>query len=451
MDPLRELLAEFGFEFDTASALAAASSIEEVVSAASAFGAELLTGGVVAAAAYWVTTMAEVGAELDDVSQRLQMSATEVTEWHHAAQLSGVAASELDRAILATARAAATGGAALRAIGVETRDAGGQARTTGQIFESTIDALASMSDEGDRAAAAQRIFGRNASALAPLLRQGADGIHDLRAEVRRLYGTDLERLAELGAEVGDEQDRLNLVWDAMRTRLAVLLLPALSSVLEAFLSVGTVVNDLIRGSSILEVVAGALGVALAAAAISTIGVWGPAAATFGVVALAIGAVLLLVEDLVTMFRGGRSVIGDFIDELFGVGSARQVVQYLTDAWEGLKLTITDTTELARNFMTDAASLFASLGGSFSATPQIQSADGSIRQATAEETAAIRADPTVTAGLRPVSVQTTRQVGQIIVQGATDPEETARRVQETFERGTAADADITGADLVPEGA
>lgn len=451
MGPLRELLAEFGFEFDTASALAAASSIEEVVSAASAFGAELLTGGVVAAAAYWVTTMAEVGAELDDVSQRLQMSATEVTEWHHAAQLSGVAASELDRAILATARAAATGGAALRAIGVETRDAGGQARTTGQIFESTIDALASMSDEGDRAAAAQRIFGRNASALAPLLRQGADGIHDLRAEVRRLYGTDLERLAELGAEVGDEQDRLNLVWDAMRTRLAVLLLPALSSVLEAFLSVGTVVNDLIRGSSILEVVAGALGVALAAAAISTIGVWGPAAATFGVVALAIGAVLLVVEDVVTMFRGSRSVIGDFIDELFGIGSARAVVDYFTEGWANLTRHLTETRDILQDLFNGGLLRQGAEILEYLSTPQIQRADGSVRDATAEETAAIRADPTVTGGLRPVSVQTTRQVGQIIVQGATDPQETARRVQETFERGTAADADITGADLVPEGA
>lgn len=446
MDPLRELLAEFGFEFDTASALAAASSIDEVASAATAFGAELLAGGVVAAATYWVATMAEVGDELGDVSARLQMSATEVTEWRHAAQLSGVAASELDRAILATGRAAATGGAALRAIGVETRDAGGHARSTGQVFESTIEALADMSDAGDRAAAAQRLFGRNAAALAPLLEQGTEAIRGLRSEVRRLYGTDLERLSELGSQVADEQDRLNMVWDAMRTRLAVLLLPALSSVLDAFLSVGTVVNDLIRSSSVLEVVAGGLGVALAAAALSTIGVWGPAAATFGVVAAAIGVVVLVVEDLVTMFRGGHSVLGEFIDELAGIGTAQSIVDEFTAGWERLTRHMRETRDILGELISDAGSFLVN-----SASPQIESADGSVRQATAQETAAIRADPTITGGLRPVSVQSTRTVGQIVVQGSDDPEETARQVQRAFERGTAADDDIAGADLIPEGA
>ena len=450
MNPLRELLAEFGFEFDTATALAAASSIDEVATAAATFGAELLAGGVVAAAAYWVTTMAEVGDELDDVSQRLQMSATEVTEWRHAAQLSGVAASELDRAILATARSAATGGAALRAIGVETRDAGGHARTTGQIFEDSIEALASIGDEGDRAAASQRLFGRNAAALAPLLRQGTEGIRGLRGEVRRLYGTDLERLAELGAEVGDEQDRLNLVWDAMRTRLAVMLLPALSATLEAFLSVGTVVVDLIRNSSILEVVAGTLGLALAAAALSTIGVWGPAAATFGVVAAAIGVVVLVVEDLVTMFRGGQSVIGDFLDELFGFGTARAVVDYFTEGWARLTQHMTETRDILRDIfngglLREGAAILAELS-----TPQIQSADGSVRQATAQETAAIRGDATMTGGL-PTTINSTRNVGQIIVQGTSDPEETARRVQAAIERGAESDSDFAAGDLVPEGA
>ena len=58
------------------------------------------------------------------------------------------------------------------------------------------------------------------------------------------------------------------------------------------------------------------------------------------VAAGVAALLLVVDDLLTLFDGGRSVIGLFIDEIFGLGAAdefvanhRAGVEWMAQAWD----------------------------------------------------------------------------------------------------------------------
>lgn len=50
-------------------------------------------------------------------------------------------------------------------------------------------------------------------------------------------------------------------------------------------------------------------------------------------ALILGAVYLVLEDVWTMFEGGKSVVGDFIDAIGGLGSQQKVVEWFRDTWK----------------------------------------------------------------------------------------------------------------------
>ncbi|MFW6031647.1 MAG: hypothetical protein ACOC9T_03560, partial [Myxococcota bacterium] len=58
-------------------------------------------------------------------------------------------------------------------------------------------------------------------------------------------------------------------------------------------------------------------------------------------ALAFLAIVAVVEDLINLFTGGESVIGDFIDEMFGVGTSQKVVEDLKAAWQAFTAFLED--------------------------------------------------------------------------------------------------------------
>jgi hypothetical protein len=67
--------------------------------------------------------------------------------------------------------------------------------------------------------------------------------------------------------------------------------------------------------------------------LATIKTWAPILLKVGLVAAAIGTVVVFVEDLFTLFSGGKSIIGDFIDSLFGIGTAEQVILSIKQAFQ----------------------------------------------------------------------------------------------------------------------
>lgn len=82
----------------------------------------------------------------------------------------------------------------------------------------------------------------------------------------------------------------------------------------------------------------------------------PMIAGFLRVAAPLLALAVLVDDLVSLFTGGRSVIGYFIDELFGLGAAQQFVENVTAGWSILSDVITD---FAANFVLGWSTIWSS--------------------------------------------------------------------------------------------
>lgn len=311
-----------------------------------------IAGGAVYAFAQRIHEVIELGGEIDDTAQRLGMTTRAVQEWRYVAEQAGVGAESLSRSIRtlgrnaeAASHGAGPAAADLRRLGVSVREAGGQLRSQEQIFADTLQALAGIEDHTRRAAMAQRIFGESGTELLPLVNEGAAGIQRLRERFRELGGGLSADVVQGAAGAGDALTDFRLAMTSLQGVLVANVLPGLTRLVEMIATGIGRFSEMTRNSSALETVLGGLAVAATALAVALF----PVYSTVLLVIAPFAALFLVVEDLVTMFRGGDSVIGEFLDSLFGVGTAEQVVVRVTAAWKALTETIGGAVDAVREF------------------------------------------------------------------------------------------------------
>jgi len=264
-----------------------------------------------------------------------------------------------------------------QAFGLGIRDANGQLKTSDQILEEAADQIAAIRDPALQSARAGRLFGEEyGPRLVPLLRQGSAGIALLTARARELglvIGEDQARRSEAFL---DRLDDLFALGKGLRNVFTGAALPALTRFVEKLIEVGLrsreavaarlevwgerlgkvfsllgrIVDRLSRGLEQLGISASGLDIAiralqvvlgvLAVKAVITFAValqslyfaipaiivgvlsWVAAnALLLAQIGLVVAALILLgiaVDDVLTYFRGGDSVIGEFFDA-FGRG------------------------------------------------------------------------------------------------------------------------------------
>lgn len=145
---------------------------------------------------------ASTGAEIDDLSQRLGISAEKVQEWQYVAMQTGVDTEVFNKALI-RARAAlldlSTGtvnnaSKALQSLGLninafENKEA---------MFDGIINALAGMEDKTLQAAYANEIFGdKIANQMLPFLNAGSDAINQFKTEFAGMSALSSEQVAAL--------------------------------------------------------------------------------------------------------------------------------------------------------------------------------------------------------------------------------------------------------------
>jgi hypothetical protein len=94
-------------------------------------------------------------------------------------------------------------------------------------------------------------------------------------------------------------------------------------------------RDWAKGTHVLETAMWVLGAAAVVIGASLI-------APFVIPALAAAALILLIDEVLTLFSGGKTVIGDYIDTVFGIGATDEFVrnhkagvELLAEAWRNL--------------------------------------------------------------------------------------------------------------------
>ena len=319
---LREVFARFGVDFENQALDAGAQSVDGMAGKLRELGGILAGGALVLGLRSFVMDIAAVGDEIDKTSLALGLSTDALQQWRAAAGHLGVGAAQMTPAIQALRRnagAAAEGSTAMardfRALGVTLRDESGQLLGTEALLEAVADGMAGMTDPTERAALSMRLMGEQGGRLLPLLSGGAAGIHEAADAFEALGGGMSEEAIAASAEYTDRMQDVDDALTGIKSRIAVFVLPAITRLAEAMSRAEAGLSRLIDRGALLQAAFVVLGTAAVAAGASTAAAWVAAAAPFVLLGTLVLGLILLVEDLIIGFEGGRSAIGDLGTEI----------------------------------------------------------------------------------------------------------------------------------------
>ena len=176
------------------------------------------------------TSTASAGAELQDYSDRLGVSAEELQRWQYIAMQSGLETEQLTKSMSKARDAigtALTGGSntATTALQALLGDLSKLPQDTSQGFQVIINALANVTDSTLQAYYANEIFGEKlATDLIPLINQGAGTIAKFNNEFEQIGYLSNEQVQSL-ADFDDQMNIVNSRLALAKNELGIALLP----------------------------------------------------------------------------------------------------------------------------------------------------------------------------------------------------------------------------------
>jgi hypothetical protein len=115
-------------------------------------------------------------------------------------------------------------------LGLTMKDLEGKSKD--EIFAMTITSLQSMTDETERAAIANDLFGKSGAELAPLLNAGAEGTEKLRQRAHELGLVLNDEAIDAGVVFGDTLDDMKKSFGAIGTEIGVAVMPLFQQFLD---------------------------------------------------------------------------------------------------------------------------------------------------------------------------------------------------------------------------
>lgn len=184
---------------------------------------------VIQRAAGFTRDTVQMAQAIGDVAEKAGITAEQLQVLRFAADQNGSSAQALDKAMLRLNASLGQAGRealgldsttsiasrALQSLGINVLDAGGNIRSTGDIFPELVDKLAAIESPAERAALAAQIFGlRLGPELGKLINQGSAPLAKYRDE---LAATGALLSNELVADASDVADQFSAVGLAIRT------------------------------------------------------------------------------------------------------------------------------------------------------------------------------------------------------------------------------------------
>lgn len=280
--------------------------------------------------------------ELRDTARESRVTSQELQGLDHAASMAGVGVERMRSGLHTfgeSLRKAERWGngttSTLRRLGIQARDSSGRIRPTVDLLDEVAVAMQRVESPTRRARVATQLFGESGRRLLDVLHEGPGGIRALREELEDLGGGVTPEAEAASRAFTQQTERLSRAQDSLRSVVATTLLPALSFLVERGAHAVSLFAKITRGTHVLELAFGAAAVAAAVAAGAIIVAWWPVIAPVIAVSGAIGALILIVDDLITFVNGGDSALGRFIDSMFGVGTSAEYAHELREEWEAI--------------------------------------------------------------------------------------------------------------------
>jgi hypothetical protein len=337
--PLRELLARFGLEFDDSQAKKADKTIGGLTDKLKQLGQVLVGGALVAGVRSMILGQVEMGDRIAKTADALGFGTDELQRYEFAAKRGGVGSDQFTRGLqrmnrnLAEARRG-SGPArdTLREYRIELNDANGVARKSQDVFLDLADVIAGVEDPAERARIAVDVLGRSGIDLIPLLSKGSGELKRLFQDFEDLGGGMSEEMLRASEDTADALLGWDVAMMGLKSEIVGAVIPAITRLVKWASKGIAQFRAFAKNTKIIEAALVTLGVVAAAFAIKMLIAFAPFLLKAALVAAAFAAIAVIVEDLINLFTGGESVIGDFIDELFGAGSAAEMVAWLKEAW-----------------------------------------------------------------------------------------------------------------------
>lgn len=353
---VQELFAKLGLKIDNKSFSAAdqlLGGIKTALGAIAAFQTVKFLGGLVQDTAHAADGFVKM-------SQKIGVAIEPLQQLAYAAELSDVQIGDLsvslgrfNKAIVEAKKGDSDPAKTFRNIGISIRGANGELRSTEDVLTDVADVFAGMEAGPEKTALAMKLFGKSGAQLIPLLNEGSGGIAKLRDDFVELGAQIDGETAKSFEEFNDDQTRVKTAFKGLRNQAVMALLPVLKDLVKGLLGWVKANREFIQLKlqkvllgiiSALKFFASGVGFAVraiaffnehwklflvligsvtaallvlkaasVAAALASAAAWIASLAPFVLLAAAIAAVILIVEDLYMWFTGGESVLKGLYD------------------------------------------------------------------------------------------------------------------------------------------
>ena len=158
---------------------------------------------------------------INDVSIKAGITAEQLQVLRFAAEQNGSSAGALDKAMLrlqasigqagrealGLEQSASPAGKAMQSLGIDVLDAGGNVRSSADLFPELIDRLAAVQNPAERAALAAQVFGKRIGPeLAVLIQGGSQSLKEFEAQLRAMNAIFSNEFIANAAQVKDQFD-----------------------------------------------------------------------------------------------------------------------------------------------------------------------------------------------------------------------------------------------------
>jgi hypothetical protein len=327
---LKEVAAVFGIKVDDEQLKRADKGISNFIDKLGEVGRALVGGVAAIGFFHFVKSLADTGDALNDASNRLGVGTDALQELSYAASQSGAGLENLTTGLLilndkvgdALVNATGEGAKAFQKYGIAIKGAGGEVKASDELFSDIADRIGRAKTAQEQLTIAVDFFGKQGRTLLPLLKEGGAGLEAMRKRARGL-GEGFSKEAVVASDAfNDSLADMGRVIQTVRGRIAVALLPLLKRFVDGLVAISARLLDFAKNSALVEgvllAISGILVAKLIPSFVSLIRTLAPLAVPLAVFV----GIALAIDEIITLMRGGKTVIGDFLDKLYGEGTAK---------------------------------------------------------------------------------------------------------------------------------
>lgn len=297
------------------------------------------------------------------LSRQTGVGVEAIQELGYAAEVNGGSFEAMNKSIAglnqrigeAVALGTGEGVAIFEKYGISLKDASGQAKTADVVFDDLRKKIVALDLSQRQVGSIANKLGLDPSSV-QLLMKSSEEMATLRDRAKEL-GTLTKEQIDATADYNDTLTTMKRAFNGVRNELAVSFLPRMQKVAESFTKFIIQNKELILliGKSLVTSITGlsrafsniiglfatfikSMASSKAGIAILTVAVGGLviAFAPLTTTVLLIAGLVLLIDDLIVMFKGGESVIGGFMEKLLEIESVKKGFQWLIDLIRDIK-------------------------------------------------------------------------------------------------------------------